>query len=159
MYGAASFTATAEPLLYGGGRNYQAKQPLFMTNTAFRYAGTAALSLVIAFAAFAIAPQAHAQTYTTAQLQAQVALLMQQVALMQAQLPASAGSYSSTYHYADDCYDDYYSARYCDDYRSTNHRTGTVKEIEVDFVGRVAQVRVHYVLTSKKEEVPRYDGG
>lgn len=111
-----------------------------MITTVSRYAKQAALALAIALVALMPASAAHAQTYSTAQLQAQVALLMQQVALMQAQLPASVGSYSSTYHYADDCSYD----RYCDTYRSTSYRSGDIDEIEVDFVGRVAQVRINY---------------
>jgi len=94
-----------------------------------KYASTALLSLAVALFVLVPTGQANAQTtyYTNAQLQAQIQLLMQQVSLLQQQLPLA----SNSYHY-DTCA----TSRYCDDHR--------IDEIEVDFVGRVAQVRVVY---------------
>lgn len=94
-----------------------------------KYVPTALLSLAVALFVLVPAGQANAQTtyYTNAQLQAQIQLLMQQVSLLQQELPLT----SNSYHY-DTCT----TSRYCD----SNH----IDEIEVDFVGHVAQVRVVY---------------
>lgn len=74
------------------------------------------------------ATPAHAQTYSNAQLQAQVQLLLQQVALLQALL-AQRGGYSYDVDY------DYGCRSSCDH---------DIDRIEVDFVGRIAQIRVVY---------------
>ena len=105
-----------------------------MSNITMKYIKTAAFSIALAF--FALIPSATAEAaYTNAQLQVQIQLLMQQALLLQAQLPATNYTTYNSY----DCYDYVYGSSYCGDTYNSS-----ISRIEVDFVGRVAQVRVVY---------------
>lgn len=90
--------------------------------------------IAVALVALILVPSApaHAQSaYTTAQLQAQIQLLLQQLAQLQAQVAALKGG---TLYYDSTCYYSYCTPQYRTD----------IDEIEVDFVGDVAQVRVEF---------------
>lgn len=76
----------------------------------------------------------HTQSATPAQLQAQIQLLMQQVALLQQLLDAQRG-YAGSGSYCDP----YRYDTYCDYYRSSD-----IRSIDVSFSGRMAQVRVEF---------------
>lgn len=98
-------------------------------------------ALIAGILTYAPAQTASAQTYytqtpTIAQLQAQIQMLIQQVALLQQLVDAQRGHGS----YYDPYCDPYRYDRYCDPY---THRDD-IRSIEVSFSGRMAHVRVEF---------------
>jgi hypothetical protein len=102
-----------------------------------KYVTSVALGLMLAVAL--AAPKAEAAT-TSASLLSQIQYLKQQLAELEQQLRAGQSTLPSN------CYTDRYGNRYCTSAAPQHFYSNAndIDSIEVDFVGRVAQVRVEY---------------